>query len=115
MRSLERSYCRARLSDHRSASHWPIRLQCYWSDATTGDVREGHEKHRVVIINQHLAAYAEAHLAKDEHVYVEGELHAEYWRGEIFEQRSSTEILLWQDCDQLVRFTPGQVPTCMLS
>jgi|GEM_PF-4963249 len=87
----------------------------YWSDARTGEIQEGNELHRVVIINQRLAAYAETHLTKDEHVYVEGELHTEHWRDEIFEQRSATEILLWQNSDRLLRFTPGQEPACTVS
>lgn len=87
----------------------------YWSDARTGDVQEGHEVHRVMIVNQRLAAYAETHLSKDEHVYVEGELHTEHWRDEIFEERSWTKILLWQDSDQLLRFMPEHEPTCTVS
>jgi len=87
----------------------------YWSDARTGDVQECNELHRVMIINQRLAAYAETHLSMGEHVYVEGELHTERWRDEIFEERSSTEILLWQDSDQLLRFIPGQEPARVIS
>jgi len=74
----------------------------HWNDPRSGEQRKDNETHRVVIVNQVLAAVAER-LRKDDSLYIEGQLHTERWRDELFEWRSSTGILLWQPSDQLVR------------
>ncbi len=87
----------------------------HWHDAKSGDERAGREWHRVVIINQRLAAFAEAHLAQDDQVYIEGELHTERWQDETFQWRFLTKILLWQDGDQLTRLSAGEDPAPFMS
>ena len=80
----------------------------HWHDAETGEVRDGREWHRVVIFDQHLADFAEAKLRPDDQVYIEGELHTERWRDETYEWRSLTNIILWQNSDQLRRLSPDE-------
>ena len=82
----------------------------HWSDAKNGKPQEGKEWHRVVIIHQPLATFAEAHLATGDEVYIEGELHTEFWRGDTFEWRALTKIILWQDGHQLRRFKDDDQP-----
>ena len=65
------------------------------------------EWHRVVITHPDLAGYAESHLAKDDQVYLEGELQTTFWRDATYNRRSLTRILLWQDSDRLQRVADG--------
>jgi len=67
------------------------------------DEQASKEWHRIVIVNPDLAAYAEAHLAKDDQIYVEGELHTMFWRDETFDWQSLTRIILWQEGHQIKR------------
>ena len=73
-----------------------------WPDATGGH-RGSKEWHRIVITDPDLAAYAEAHLAKDDQIYVEGELHTMFWRDATFDWQSLTRIVLWQNGHRLKR------------
>ncbi len=78
-----------------------------WCDASDGQ-QEDKEWHRIVITNPDLVAYAEAHLAKDDQIYIEGELHTMFWRDETFDWQSLTKILLWQDGHRLKRVTDDE-------
>jgi len=79
--------------------------QRHWHDAEAREARQEKEWHRVVIVNQRLAAYAEAHLSQDDQVYLEGELRTNFWRSETYELQSMAQILLWQEGDRLRRIT----------
>ena len=76
-----------------------------WCDAESGKAEEGQEWHRVVILHTSLVAFAEAHLVQGDDVYLEGELHTEFWRDETYEWRTLTKIILWQDAHQLRRLS----------
>ncbi len=78
-----------------------------WCDASDGQ-QESREWHRIVITNPDLAVYAEMHLAKDDQIYIEGELHTMFWRDETFDWQSLTKILLWQDGHRLKRVTDDE-------
>ena len=75
-----------------------------WCDASDGQ-QEDKEWHRIVVTDPDLVAYAEAHLAKDDQIYIEGELHTMFWRDETFDWQSLTKVLLWQDGHRLKRVT----------
>lgn len=74
-----------------------------WCDVADGDERRDQEWHRVLIVHEGLAAFAEAHLRRDDQVYIEGELHTERWLSETFERRTLTKVILWQAAHQLRR------------
>ena len=74
-----------------------------WRDATSDEDQLGQEWHRVLIVHEDLAAFAEANLRRDDEVYIEGELHTERWLSETFETRTLTKIILWQEAHQLRR------------
>jgi hypothetical protein len=63
------------------------------------------EWHRVVITDQRLAAYAEAHLTEGDQVYLEGELLTSFCQSETFELRFISQICLRQEGDKLRRVT----------
>lgn len=65
------------------------------------------EWHRVVITHPGLAGFAESHLAKEDQVYIEGELQTTFWRDATYNRQSLTRILLWQDSDRLQRVADG--------
>ena len=75
----------------------------HWRDLKSGEEQLGREWHRVVIVHEDLAAFAEAKLVKSDEVYIEGELHTERWLSETFETRTLTKIILWQEAHQLRR------------
>ncbi len=75
----------------------------HWRDLKSGEEQQGQEWHRVVIVHEDLAAFAEAKLAKSDDVYLEGELLTERWMSETFETRTLTKIILWQEAHQLRR------------
>jgi len=79
-------------------------------DPNTGEEHVGKEWHRVVVIEERLAAFAEAHLQQNDQVYIEGQLHTERWQDETHQWRSLTKILLSQGSDQLQKFMPGDDP-----
>ncbi|MEM8950145.1 MAG: single-stranded DNA-binding protein [Pseudomonadota bacterium] len=83
----------------------------YDGDADVGEERTSNEWHRVVIIEERLVAFAEAHLQQNDHVYIEGQLHTERWQDETFQWRSLTKILISQSSDQLQKFAPNDDPT----
>lgn len=68
------------------------------------------EWHRVVITDKRLAAYAEDHLAKDDEIYLEGELHTDFWLDPTYELQSITYITLCQEGDKLRRI--ADEPDC---
>lgn len=74
------------------------------------DLPDEKEWHRIVIINQRLAAYAEAHLTEEDQVHLEGELHTNFSRSETYGLQSLTEILLEHDSDKLMQL--ADVPGC---
>ncbi len=76
-------------------------------DTEAGQKGEGREWHRVVIIDRGLAAFAEANLARNDQVYIEGQLHTECWQDETYQWRSLTKILLPEAGGQLRRLTPA--------
>ena len=76
-----------------------------WQNAESGKAEQGHEWHRVVIVQASLAAFAETELGKGDDVYLEGELHTEFWRDDTYEWRALTKVILWQDAHQLRRLT----------
>lgn len=61
------------------------------------------EWHRIVITHPDLVAYAEAHLGKDDPIYLEGELQTTSWLDATYVRQSLTRVLLWQDGDRLRR------------
>ena len=65
----------------------------------------------VVIIEERMAALAEAHLQNGDQVYVEGQLHTECWQDETYQWRSLTKILVWHESDQLRKLTPDDDTT----
>lgn len=73
----------------------------------TGNHLKSKEWHRIVITDPELAVYAEAHLAKGEQIYIEGELHTMFWRDEMFDWQSLTRIVLWQDSHRLTCVADG--------
>jgi single-strand DNA-binding protein len=77
-------------------------------DAETSEQRQGREWHRVVIIDERLAAFAETYLGRDDQVYIEGQLHTERWQDDTYQWRSLTKILLSQDGGQLRRLSPDE-------
>lgn len=81
-------------------SVYTVRL---WCDAETGREQRKKEWHRVVITNQRLVSYAENHLAKDDDIYLEGELQTDFWRDATYELQSVTYITLCQEGDKLRR------------
>ena len=80
-------------------------------DADVGEELTSTEWHRVVIIEERLVAFAETHLQRNDHVYIEGQLHTERWQDETYQWRSLTKILISQSSDQLQKFTPNEDPT----
>ena len=74
-----------------------------WRDANSDKEQLSQEWHRVLIVHEDLARFAEARLNRDDEVYIEGELHTERWLSETFETRTLTKIILWQDAHQLRR------------
>lgn len=74
-----------------------------WQDPNSKEARDGQEYHRVVIMNQRLAKTVLSEIQRNDHVYIEGELHTEFWRDETFEWRSLTRIILWQEDDKVKR------------
>ena len=83
-----------------------------WQDAESGKAEEDQEWHRVVIVQASLATFAETELAKGDDVYLEGELHTEFWRDDTYEWRTLTKVILWQESHQLRRLTDqGQNPS----
>lgn len=76
-----------------------------WFDASAGQQQEDKEWHRVVIIDDRSATYAATHLAKDDQVYLEGELQTTCWRDETYALQCLTRIILWQEGHQLRRVT----------
>lgn len=81
------------------------------SETESGQERVANEWHRVVIIEERMAAFAEAHLQNGDQVYVEGQLHTECWQDETYQWRSLTKILLWHESDQLRKLTPDDDTT----
>ncbi|MGI9507556.1 MAG: single-stranded DNA-binding protein [Geminicoccaceae bacterium] len=77
------------------------------SETESGQERVNHEWHRVVVIDERMAAFAESHLQKGDQVYIEGQLHTECWQDETYQWRSLTKILLWEESGQLRKLTPG--------
>jgi single stranded DNA-binding protein len=77
----------------------------HWCDAKSGKKQQSQEWHRIVIIHEPLAAFAEANLSRDDDVYLEGELFTERWLSRTFESRTLTKIILWQEAHQLRRLT----------
>lgn len=77
--------------------------RCY--DASSGERQEDKEWHQVVIVDERLTGYAETQLAKDDQVYLEGELQTMRWRDDTYTWRSLTRIILWREGDQLRRVT----------
>lgn len=61
------------------------------------------EWNRIVITDQRLAAYAEDHLAKDDEIYLEGELHTDFWQDATYGRQSITYITLCQQGGKLRR------------
>lgn len=59
--------------------------------------------HRIVIVNQRLAAAAEAELVKGDQVYLEGELHTRHWPNRGPEGQPLTEIHLEDHGGKLIR------------
>ena len=74
-----------------------------WCDGKSGKTEESQEWHRIVILQASLAAFAEAELVRGDEVYLEGELHTEFWRDDTYQWRTLTRIILWQDAHQLRR------------
>ena len=72
-----------------------------WRDAYDDEEQQSQEWHRVLVLHEDLAAFAEAKLAPDDQVYIEGELQTERWLSETFETRTLTKIILWRDAHQL--------------
>ena len=82
-----------------------------WFDKKAGRRREGTEVHRVVVTEERLMAFAKT-LTRGDEVYLEGELMTQFWRNELQEWQSLTQILLYRSNNQLSRFTEeddGQV------
>ena len=76
---------------------------CRWRDTNNGEEQLSQEWHRVLVLHEDLAAFAEAKLTRDDQVYIEGELHTERWLSETFETWNLTKIVLWQQGHQLRR------------
>lgn len=76
-------------------------------DVDTGEQREGQEWHRIVVVEPGLAAYAKAHLDRDDKVYVEGQLQTSCWRDQTFQWSTLTHVLLAKTGDQLTRLEAG--------
>jgi len=76
---------------------------CRWCDTIREAKQTSQEWHRVLVIHEDLAAFAETKLNRNDQVYIEGELHTERWMSETFETRTLTKIILWQDVHQLRR------------
>jgi len=73
--------------------------------AKAREIGQEKEWHRVVITDQRLATYAEAHLTQDDQVYLEGELLTDFFQSETFELRFMSQIYLRQEGDKLRRVT----------
>lgn len=80
----------------------------HWYDPSTGEEWAGQEWHRIVITDEHLAAFAEMHLDRDDEIYIEGELRTEYQQDKEHRWHSLTTILLSHGDDQLRFLVPGE-------
>jgi single-strand DNA-binding protein len=65
-----------------------------WRDKSSGERKEKTEWHRVVIFNEHVAKFAEAHIVKGSKVYVQGSLQTRKWTDKDGAEKYSTEIVL---------------------
>ena len=59
-------------------------------DEETGSI----ERHKVVIFNQRLAKFAEQHLYKGDHVFIEGNLQTRQWKDKKGQLRRLTEVIV---------------------
>ncbi|MGI9506453.1 MAG: single-stranded DNA-binding protein, partial [Geminicoccaceae bacterium] len=82
----------------------------HWYDSKERCDRTEKQWHRIVITEQSLVAYAMANLTRGDQVYIEGGLHTCYWYDTLYEQRSLTSIIVWQDGHRLTRI--DEEPTC---
>ncbi len=73
--------------------------------------REGQEWHRVVVLHEQLARFAEASLGQGDKVYIEGELHTDRWLSETLETRTMTKIVLRQHSHKLRRLRDDRAPS----
>lgn len=80
-------------------------------DVDTGERCSGEEWHRVVIFRPDVAAFAEAKLASDDRVYVEGRLRTSRWRDQTYQWRTLTQICIAEPGDQLSRLASGDPMT----
>ena len=82
----------------------------HWYDSKQRCERAEKQWHRIVVTEQRLAAYAMKTLRCGDHVYIEGGIHTCYWYDRLYEQRSLTSIVIWQDGHRLARV--DEKPEC---
>jgi|GEM_PF-5678267 len=82
----------------------------HWYDSKERCERREKQWHRIVITEQRLGAYATENLKLGDQVYIEGGIHTCYWYDTLYEQRSLTSIVVWQDGHKLTRI--DEKPAC---
>src|SRR3974377_13848 len=83
-----------RTQDGRPIANLRLATTDTWGDKTTGERREPHAGHRVVILNENLAKIAEQYLKKGARIYVEGQLQTRKWQDQQGQDRYTTEGVL---------------------
>lgn len=78
-------------------------------DIETGERCSGEEWHRVIISRPDVAAFAEATLASDDRVFIEGRLRTSRWRDQTYQWRTLTQICIAEPGDQLSRLASGDL------
>jgi single-strand DNA-binding protein len=73
-----------------------------WNDKASGERKEQTEWHRVVIMNERLADFAERYLKKGAKVYLEGKLQTRKWTDNSGQEKYTTEVLLGRYGGELV-------------
>jgi single-strand DNA-binding protein len=73
-----------------------------WNDKASGERKEQTEWHRVVIMNERLADFAERYLKKGAKVYLEGKLQTRKWTDNSGQEKYTTEVLLGRFGGELV-------------
>lgn len=79
-----------------------------WRDAESGERQTETEWHRIVIFNETLSAFAEKHLMKGSHVFVEGQLKTRSWETGDGVSKKTTEIILGKGRGELILLDPKE-------
>ncbi len=82
-----------RTADGRPVANFSLATTESWRDKTSGERKELTEWHRIVVLNDAIAAIVETYVKKGATLYLEGRLQTRKWEKDGVE-RYSTEVVL---------------------